>query len=54
MSKGKMATTWAIVARSVRDLGDLARDSRWSQLPRNPDSTLWTDDYSNILSVLEF
>lgn len=43
---------WMLAARSERDLGPLAADPRW-QVPQIPASTpLWTDDFSNILSVL--
>jgi len=40
------------MARNVSDLGPLAGDARWT-VPQIPASTpLWTDDFSNIMSVL--
>jgi SAM-dependent methyltransferase len=51
---GKMPSEWAILARGDADLGDLAADSRWVRLERGRPSTLWSDDYSNIVSILRW
>lgn len=49
---GKFPSEWMVLARDARDLGRLTTDSRWIA-PRVESSTpLWTDDFSNILSVL--
>ena len=41
-----------MVMANPGDLGSLATDSSW-RIPSIPESTpLWTDDFSNILSVL--
>ena len=49
---GQFSSDWIVMARSERDLGPLAADARWLT-PRVPDGTpLWTDDFSNIVSVL--
>ena len=49
---GQFSSDWMVMARSERDLGPLADDPRWLT-PRIPDATpLWTDDFSNIVSVL--
>ena len=46
------SSTWMVMARNSADLGPLATDARWS-MPAIPQSTpLWTDDFSNIVSVL--
>jgi hypothetical protein len=51
-SHGKFPSEWMVMARSRGDLGALASDGRW-QSPVVPAATpLWTDDFSNILSVL--
>jgi hypothetical protein len=34
------------------DLGALNADARWSPLTASASTPLWTDDFSNILSVL--
>ena len=51
---GKTASRWAIMARQREDLGALATDPRWKSAEINPRVGLWTDDFSNILSVLQW
>jgi spermidine synthase len=49
---GLFASWWMVMSRDEKDLGPLASDRRWV-VPTIPASTpLWTDDFSNILSVL--
>lgn len=49
---GKLSSHWLVMARETTDFGSLTGDSRW-RLPRvSPSTPLWTDDFSNILSVL--
>jgi hypothetical protein len=50
--EGKFPSEWMVLARDPGDLGKLARDPRWAQPPVRPSTPLWTDDFSNILSVL--
>ena len=49
--KGEFASHWAVLARSETALGTLAADKRWYVL-RPDDRRAWTDDFSNIWSVL--
>ena len=52
ISHGPLSSEWMVMARSEADLGSLATDRRWIT-PAIPSSTpLWTDDFSNIVSVL--
>ncbi|HYT66793.1 MAG TPA: fused MFS/spermidine synthase [Vicinamibacterales bacterium] len=52
LTTGKFPSEWMVMARDRSDLGALTRDPRWKP-PVVPASTpLWTDDFSNILSVL--
>jgi hypothetical protein len=51
---GKVSSDWVFVARSRDDLGPLAADPRWIKPPLSQSTPLWTDDYSNILSVIKF
>jgi hypothetical protein len=52
LTEGKFPSEWMVMARDRRDLGSLTSDPRWS-VPGIPSSTrLWTDDFSNILSVI--
>ena len=49
--KGKRISLWVLMARQKSDLGKLAYDPRWKLLSGD-NSKLWTDDFSNIFSVL--
>jgi hypothetical protein len=49
---GKFPSEWLVVAREPRDLGALTTDVRWKAPVVAPTTPLWTDDFSNILSVL--
>jgi hypothetical protein len=50
--RGKRASHWVLLARSQEDLGAIAGDIRWAPLRTREDVPAWTDDFSNILSVL--
>jgi spermidine synthase len=52
LSVGKFPSQWMAVARDPRDFGALATDSRWRAPVVASTTPLWTDDFSNILSVL--
>jgi hypothetical protein len=49
---GKFPSEWMVIAGSPADLGDLARDPRWKPPVVHASTPLWTDDFSNILSVM--
>jgi hypothetical protein len=49
----QMPSHWVVMARSAADLGSLASDGRWHAVEPRPNARIWTDDYSNILSVLK-
>ena len=49
---GKSPSDWVVMARTSSELGPLVRDHRWSTPHAAGDVPLWTDDFSNILSVL--
>ena len=48
---GKFVSHWVVMSRDEGDLGSLADDSRWSSCATDPDSAVWTDDFSNLLST---
>lgn len=50
----KMPSRWAIMARDTRDFGDLPDDLRWEATEPQPGARVWTDEYSNILSLVSF
>jgi len=43
---------WVIMARRLEDFGPLAADTAWVELEPSFRKRPWTDDYSNILSVI--
>ena len=51
MTGGKFGSHWSVLARSEAALGVLATDGRWKHLRPSRERT-WTDDFSNIWSVL--
>jgi len=50
----KAPSTWAVIARGSPDLSRLSADHHWKPLSGSPGSTLWTDDFSNIISVFKW
>ncbi len=46
------ASVWVALARDPGDLGEISESERWRRCATGPDSHTWTDDYSNIISVL--
>ncbi len=49
---GKTASEWVVMARRPETLQFLASDARWFELEPDPKAPLWTDDFSNVWSVL--
>jgi hypothetical protein len=51
---GKFPSKWAVLARRTADVGRLAVDRRWQRLDGRPGRAVWTDDFSNLLSVVSW
>lgn len=51
---GKEKSHWAILARRPADLAPFAADKRWQPPVVAPYVPLWTDDFSNILGVINW
>ena len=53
--EGKDSSEWAVLARREGAVGLIAQDSRWRRLTGHGvrPTHLWTDDFSNILSVID-
>ncbi len=45
---------WVVLARDKADIGSIATDSRWRILSVGTKSRVWTDDYSNVFSVIKW
>ena len=53
-AEGMRASVWVLVARDENDMGQLAHSGpRWIRLVSDPGAPLWTDDYTNVLGVLD-
>jgi spermidine synthase len=53
IAKGQYGSHWAVLARTDAALGALATDTRWEPLKAR-DDRVWTDDFSNIWSVIQW
>jgi hypothetical protein len=51
---GKAPSTWVLMARAREDFGALTSDARWHPLPPRAHRLVWTDDFSNPLSVMKW
>jgi hypothetical protein len=52
---GKQPSQWVLLANRREDFGKLAHDPlRWKPIASQPDVGVWTDDYSNLLSVFKW
>jgi hypothetical protein len=51
---GKFGTTWVMLARKETDFGSLSRSSAWKKIELQETVNVWTDDFSNILSVFKW
>ncbi|MGA3323330.1 MAG: fused MFS/spermidine synthase [Terriglobia bacterium] len=52
--EGKFASWWVVMTRNANDLEALKSDPRWRVLLGEPGTRVWTDDFSNIVSILRF
>lgn len=52
--KGKYASHWVVMAHDSLPLLPLAPKKHWHQLKGDPAKPLWSDDFSNILSIFRW
>lgn len=50
----KYGSTWVVMARTMDTLRRVASSDRWRALAASNGMSVWTDDFSNILSVLKW
>jgi hypothetical protein len=57
LDAGKLASVWVVMARDPKDLAPLYATAHsafeWERLNAQPNARIWTDDYSNLLSVVK-
>jgi spermidine synthase len=51
---GKSSSDWVLLARRKEAFGSLADDTRWTPLRQDLRVGVWTDDFSNVLSVFDW
>lgn len=51
-STGATASNWVVLARSSAVLAPITTDPGWKDLKAGPSPLVWSDDYSNLISVL--
>ena len=51
---GAASSIWVLVARDQAALGKLVHDPRWKRIDTRPGQPVWTDEFSNILSVIRW
>lgn len=54
MASGKFPSRWLVMARRRSDLGCLASDPRWQVVTPRSTPIVWSDDFSNLLSVFKW
>ena len=50
-AQGKLGSTWVVLARTAADTG-IADAPGWERLDADPDAPLWTDQQSDLLTIL--
>ncbi len=51
---GVFPSQWIVMARDPADLGGLAQDSQWKPIEVKPGARVWTDDYSDLLHIINW
>jgi hypothetical protein len=54
LRRGKSPSTWLVMASSAEALEPLLRSGRWHPCRTRPELGVWTDDQSNLLSVVRW
>ncbi|MBV9122701.1 MAG: fused MFS/spermidine synthase, partial [Planctomycetes bacterium] len=52
--QGKTPCHWVVMAQSEKDLGALASSPEWKAVTGRPGARVWTDDFSNLLSIIQW
>jgi hypothetical protein len=48
---GKYPSAWLVMAATPQNLGNIPAEPNWRALRSNPNDPVWTDDFSDVLSV---
>jgi hypothetical protein len=47
----KFKSSWVLMAADPRDLGDIPARPGWNAMAGSPQFPVWTDDFSDVLTV---
>jgi hypothetical protein len=50
----RVKSHWVVMARSPMDFGRLVEQESWHAVPADRSAQVWTDDFSNVLSVFKW
>jgi spermidine synthase len=50
-AEGKYPSAWLVMAPAPENLGNIPAEPTWRALQSNPNDPVWTDDFSDVLSV---
>jgi hypothetical protein len=53
-AQGRVASQWAVMSQRAGALAHLTSDPRWTRLQTSADIPAWTDDFSNIVTLLRW
>ena len=54
IAKGKFGSRWLVMARGGEQLEEVTNDARWEHVLPRVGRPIWTDDFSNLLSVFKW
>ena len=54
IATGRFPSRWLVMARQRADFGSLAADSRWQTVRPRQRQVVWSDEFSNLLSVFKW
>ena len=54
LENGRFPSRWVAIARDSNALGTLMADRRWTALQPREGMDVWTDDFSNLLSIFDW
>jgi hypothetical protein len=54
IANGKFASRWLVMVRGGEQMEELANDTRWEHVLPRAGRPIWTDDFSNLLSVFKW
>ena len=53
-AEGKSASRWVVLAHREKDLAPFLVSQRWQRLDERSTGDLWTDDFTNLLRVINW